>query len=75
MENLSTIKEYGGVLIIALALCLQYFIIIQTSVGKARRKHFTQTFMENNFAPQHKRVFGCEMAKGGYPDHGNGRYS
>ena len=42
MENLATIKEYGGVLIAGLALCLEYFIIMETAVGSARRNHFNK---------------------------------
>ena len=42
----------------------------------ASRKVFTEEFMEKNFGQEHSTALdGDKIKKGGYPDHGNGRYA
>ena len=47
--------------------------------GPQRKKHFSEEFMKENFQTEHERHFpdgkAKELAKGGYPDMGSGRYS
>jgi len=43
--------------------------------GGARGKTFTKEFMQEHFGEEHKRETGEEIAAGGYPDMGNGRYA
>ncbi len=57
------------------------FHVIMTGfrVGAARQKVFSKEFMASKEMSQlqdeHKKVTGEAIAKGGYPDMGNGRYS
>ena len=43
--------------------------------GGKRTSLFTKELLEEKFGEEHKKVFGREIQKGGYPDHGNGKYS
>ena len=43
--------------------------------GKARSKVFTKEFMKENFEKEHAQVNQGQIAPGGYPDMGSGRYS
>ena len=51
-----------------------YFMCLITG-GSARRDIFNQEFMEKEFGQDHEEATGEKIQKGGYPDHGAGRYS
>ena len=67
--------DYGFVLLAIFGMTVVYFLIGMIFVNVARKKTFTQEFMEKNFADEHKKAFGAAAPKGGYPDMGYGRYS
>ena len=52
-----------------------YFIIVM-GAGAPRSKLFPQDWMEEKFGKAHSEALnGSMIGKGGYPDHGNGRYT
>ena len=52
-----------------------YFIVVM-GAGSSRSKLFPQDWMEENFGKIHSEgLNGSMITKGGYPDHGNGRYT
>ena len=52
-----------------------HYMILVAMAGAPRGKIFTKEFMEANFGEEHKKAFGEDIGKGGYPDHGSGRYT
>lgn len=77
MEAASTItltKEHGYVMFVLIATVFHY-LIVGFSVGGARRKTFSEEYMQKNFGEIHKKQYGKPAPKLGYPDMGNGRYS
>ena len=55
-------------------MILQYLFVVG-GAGLPRGKIFTKEFMEERFGEEHKQATGSEITKGGYPDHGSGRYT
>ena len=43
--------------------------------GSKRSSLFTAEKLNKKYGEEHKKEFGVEIPKGGYPDHGNGLYS
>eukprot|EP00357_Protocruzia_adherens_P029021 CAMPEP_0114974062 /NCGR_PEP_ID=MMETSP0216-20121206/1313_1 /TAXON_ID=223996 /ORGANISM="Protocruzia adherens, Strain Boccale" /LENGTH=170 /DNA_ID=CAMNT_0002334647 /DNA_START=40 /DNA_END=552 /DNA_ORIENTATION=- len=68
-----TPEGYNWVLYSALAIALECFLIGGVVVMGARKRAFTPEFL-NQFEDEHKKAFGGAVAKGGYPDNGNGYY-
>ena len=66
--------NYRWVLLVVLVMILHYFICL-ASTGGSRRKYFTQPFLEEHFGETHEDATGEKIKKGGYPDHGSGRYA
>ena len=44
-------------------------------VGKARREAFNKDFLDKHFGEDHFKAFSLQVADGGYPDMGCGRYA
>ena len=55
-------------------MTVHYFSCLITG-GSPRSKLFTQEFMDEKFGAEHESLTGTKIIKGGYPDHGSGRYS
>ncbi len=66
---------YGGVVVSALAMVVEYFLIMEIACIINRKRHFSKTFMDQHFGEMHREAFGTEIKGGGYPDHGSGRYA
>ena len=43
--------------------------------GGDRRRMFTEEFLKEKFGEEHEREVGGEIARGGFPDVGDGRYT
>ena len=54
-------------------MLVHYFIVV-IGAGAPRSKYFGKEFMDKNFGDEHKDETGKDIQKGGYPDHGSGRY-
>lgn len=68
-------ENYGFVLLSAVAVALQCYLVGFTIAQGKRRKYFNEEFLQKNFGEEHKKAYGCNVPKQGYPDLGNGRYS
>lgn len=68
-------QSYSYVLMSAVALGFQCFVVGFTVAQMKRKKYFTKEFLAKNFGEQHKKEFGTTVPQEGYPDHGSGRYS
>ena len=68
-------ENYGLVLLSAVAVAIQCYLVGFSVAQGKRRKYFTDEFLQENFGEEHKKDFGCTVPKQGYPDHGSGRYS
>ena len=55
-------------------MLVHYFIVV-IGAGAPRSKYFGKEFMDKNFGDEHKDETGKNIQKGGYPDHGSGRYT
>ena len=68
--------EYRWTLLVVLIIIFQYFVSLIIG-GSPRRSIFTQEWMDKNFGKEHEAAFKGkdQIGKGGYPDHGNGRYA
>jgi Uncharacterized relative of glutathione S-transferase, MAPEG superfamily len=67
-------REYGLVVWSVTAIVLEC-VLLAGPIGKLRKKLFTKEFLETNFGAEHKAATGTDIAPGGYPDVGCGRYS
>ena len=74
MGGITITSEYGLALLSAAAIAFQC-LATAVAPGKGRAKAFSQEFLNKHFGEQHKKDFGVEITKGGYPDMGSGRYS
>ena len=52
-----------------------HYIICLGIGGSKRGKLFSQEWMDEHFGKEHKEQIGTDIKKGGYPEHGNGRYA
>ena len=68
-------KDHGWAIIAATAIGLECILTGAFSMNYARKTFFTPKFLEENFGKQHAEEIGGVIAKGGYPDMGNGRYA
>lgn len=68
-------SDYPWVLASIAALSAQLFITNLVYVGGLRKKFFPKEKLQKEFGEEHKKAFGTEIARGGYPDTGSGRYS
>ena len=67
--------QYRWVLLTVMIQIFHYFIIVM-GAGAPRSKLFPQEWMEEKFGKTHTEALnGSKIGKGGYPDHGNGRYT
>ena len=67
--------QYRWVLLTVMIQIFHYFIIV-IGAGAPRSKLFPQEWMEEKFGKTHTEALnGSKIGKGGYPDHGNGRYT
>ena len=67
--------DYKWVLLIVMVQILHYLIVV-IGAGKPRSKLFTQEWMQEHFGQIHsEELDGQQIIKGGYPDHGSGRYT
>ena len=64
---------YPAVMATAGAIAFQC-LIIGFSAGGSRKTMFAADKMKEKFGEQHQKDFGKDPPKGGYPDHGDGRY-
>ena len=67
--------DYGWVLLSAAIMSFSVLLIGFIFAGGARAKVFTQEFLNKHFGEQHKKAFGEDIKRGGYPDAGSGLYS
>ena len=65
--------EFRWVLLVVVLQCIQYFHCLILA-GAPREKIFTQEFLDENFKEEHEKALGYPLQKGGYPDHGSGRF-
>ena len=68
-------KDYGLVILASSAVAFEYYLTPLIFVSPVRRRVFTKEFLEKNFGHIHRKEIGGEVPRGGYPDHGDGRYS
>ena len=68
--------DFRWTLATVLAILFVYFASLMTG-GSPRRSIFTQEWMDENFGKEHEAAFKGKdkIGKGGYPDHGCGRYA
>ena len=66
---------YSWVLLVSGLVGFECLIVGFIFGGGNRAKMFTQERLAEKWGDEHKKEFGKEIPKGGYPDHGNGRYS
>eukprot|EP00386_Alphamonas_edax_P005780 GDKI01018859.1.p2 GENE.GDKI01018859.1~~GDKI01018859.1.p2 ORF type:complete len:183 (+),score=71.38 GDKI01018859.1:110-658(+) len=79
MTTLDLPQEFGYVVIVA-AIMAFHAVLQGMYVGKARNKCFNNEQFKTNpkvraLSDEHKKLFGCEINKTGYPDMGSGVYS
>ena len=60
--------------IVAFAMALEYFFTMEITCVTNRNRHFSKEFLTEHFGEEHRQAFGHEIKKGGYPDHGSGKY-
>ena len=72
---LTLTAEHGYLLLSLGAIAFECVLIGIVVVGGARRKIFTQQFMENHFGEAHSKHYKEPINPEGYPDMGTGRYS
>ena len=73
-HQFSVARDYKWVMFVAMLIVLHYFVCLVTA-GKPRGKLFSQDWMDDNFGKTHEQEVGDKITKGGYPDHGSGRYT
>ena len=67
--------DYKWVLLTVAIQIFHYYVIV-VGAGSPRSKLFPQEFMEEKFGQEHSQALnGAKIMKGGYPDHGSGRYT
>ena len=66
--------DYRFVLWVTLLIVVQYFGTVMVG-GSGRGKTFNSDWMQDKFGKVHsEELEGAQIAKGGYPDCGSGRY-
>ena len=69
-------KEYPLVILSAVILCVECYLLGFIAVAPVRGKFMTKEFLEENFKDEHEKAFpGKALAPGGFPDCGEGRYA
>ena len=68
-------EYYSWVLLMALILCVQCFMVGLITVLNKRKELFNKEFMEKNFKEIHSKEIGSDLPGNGFPDNGNGYYS
>ena len=62
-------------LLSAISMAIQCFVIGFVLPYRARMQLFTQRFLDTHFGEEYFKVTKGKISKGGYPDMGSGRYS
>lgn len=66
---------HGCVILALSAISIHYFIVGFFMALPARSKIFNKEYLQKNFGEIHSSEVGGEIAGGGYPDMGSGRYA
>ena len=66
--------DYRWLLLAVMVMLVHYFIVVG-GAGALRGRIFDQEFMDENYGEEHLDETGKPIEKGGYPDHGSGRYT
>ena len=67
--------DHGWVFLATAAIAIQCLFVGFLVAGRSRMRVFNQEFLESNFNDEHFKATKQTIARGGYPDMGNGRYS
>lgn len=49
---------YGGVVITAFVLALEYFLTMEITCVQNRKRHFSKEFLKEHFGEEHMNAFG-----------------
>ena len=60
--------------VMASASLIAFQCVIIGFMAGGKRKFFDKELLKEKFGEEHQKEFGRDLPKGGYPDHGDGRY-
>eukprot|EP01017_Pseudomicrothorax_dubius_P037616 TRINITY_DN5537_c0_g1_i4.p1 TRINITY_DN5537_c0_g1~~TRINITY_DN5537_c0_g1_i4.p1 ORF type:complete len:199 (-),score=37.01 TRINITY_DN5537_c0_g1_i4:139-735(-) len=73
--ELEITAEYGILLVVVAILGIECLLVGVIGAGGSRGRIYNKQYMESNFGEIHKKTFGSNIQREGYPDMGNGFYS